>query len=327
MHDRLTFRSTFRARRVAFAATALLVATSADGRILETKLSQSSAAPVAIRCCSGFKNCYEGPSAVTKMHLLADGTTEEMIVAAWRAAQTRSHATGEGARQAVAERTDAQTGETTNRIEAARAALTNEAVLKLVKGGLSEDVVVKMIEGQPAKFSLLPDDLLALKRAGASDRVIAAMLDKNSGSGAAPAGAAKSTRSSSVRVGPKTPIRLVVEDTISSKTAKSGDIFRLAVADDVLIDGQVVLAKGAPAVGRIVSVKKKSFATHNGEIGLAVDSARAVDGRDVPLEGRITVGGEGIGFGRFGKNVEIGKGYLVNAVVASETEVKPQKAR
>ena len=35
-----------------------------------------------------------------------------------------------------------------------------------------------MIATQPGKFSITPDDLLALKRAGVSDKVIAAMLDK-----------------------------------------------------------------------------------------------------------------------------------------------------
>lgn len=62
--------------------------------------------------------------------------------------------------------------------EVAKAALTNDSIIKMIKGGLSADVVVRMIASQPCKFSVTPDDLLALKQAGVPDSVIAAMLDK-----------------------------------------------------------------------------------------------------------------------------------------------------
>ena len=47
-----------------------------------------------------------------------------------------------------------------------------------MKGGLSGDIVVKMIGSQAANFAVGPDDLLALKQAGVTDKVIAAMLDE-----------------------------------------------------------------------------------------------------------------------------------------------------
>lgn len=197
----------------------------------------------------------------------------------------------------------------------AQTVLTNESVVKMVKSGLSEGLVVNVIENQPGAYSLNPEELATLKAAGVSEKILAAMVSK----GATIAGSA--TTAGSVRLRLKTPVRLVLDEAVSSKTAKSGDTFKLAAGDDVLVDGRIVIAKGAPATGRITGMKKKSFATHNGSIEIAVDSVRAVDGRAVALEARVASGGEGAAFGHFGKDAELPMGYVVNAVVASETEI------
>src|SRR4051812_18606918 len=62
--------------------------------------------------------------------------------------------------------------------------LNNDAVIKLVKAGI-EDVVIGVIKQQPGNYSTSANDLVALKSAGLSDKVIAAMILKSS-SGEAP---------------------------------------------------------------------------------------------------------------------------------------------
>ncbi len=64
--------------------------------------------------------------------------------------------------------------------------LTNDSVLKMVKGGLGDDVIVSMIQNQPGQYDLTPDTLLALKKDGVSDKVLAAMAAKNNASAAPP---------------------------------------------------------------------------------------------------------------------------------------------
>lgn len=54
--------------------------------------------------------------------------------------------------------------------------LDNESVIKLVNSGLSEDRVANIIETQPGKYSLATEEIGALRKAGVSDRIIAAML-------------------------------------------------------------------------------------------------------------------------------------------------------
>ncbi|MGH9395086.1 MAG: tetratricopeptide repeat protein, partial [Terriglobales bacterium] len=56
--------------------------------------------------------------------------------------------------------------------------LDNATIVKLVKGGFSDAVVVKMIASQPGSYTTTPDALLSLKQSGVSDTVIAALLDK-----------------------------------------------------------------------------------------------------------------------------------------------------
>ena len=56
--------------------------------------------------------------------------------------------------------------------------LTNETVLKLVKAGIGEDTIVGMVNQQPGKYALSADDMIALKSAGVSDRIMAAMIVK-----------------------------------------------------------------------------------------------------------------------------------------------------
>ena len=68
--------------------------------------------------------------------------------------------------------------------------LNNESILKLHKAGLGEDMIVNMVNTQPGQYAVAVDDVVALKRAGVSENVIAAMMSKN---GAPPANSLPAT--------------------------------------------------------------------------------------------------------------------------------------
>ena len=72
---------------------------------------------------------------------------------------------------------------------AQQAALNNDAVVKLAKSGVGDELVVATINAQPGNYSLTTDDMLALKKAGVSDKVIGAMIVKANAPAAAPAAA------------------------------------------------------------------------------------------------------------------------------------------
>ncbi len=60
-------------------------------------------------------------------------------------------------------------------------ALTNDTIVRMSKAGLDDSVIVGTIQIQPGAFDTSPDDLIALKNAGVSQTVIAAMQARSAG--------------------------------------------------------------------------------------------------------------------------------------------------
>ena len=56
--------------------------------------------------------------------------------------------------------------------------MNNESVIKLIKAGLADDLVVATINAQPGAYDVSPEGLSALKTGGADDKIIAALLAK-----------------------------------------------------------------------------------------------------------------------------------------------------
>jgi hypothetical protein len=63
----------------------------------------------------------------------------------------------------------------------AQAPIDNEGVIKLVKSGMTEDMIISVIQQQPGSYVLGADDFVTLKAAGVSEKIIGAMLDKKKG--------------------------------------------------------------------------------------------------------------------------------------------------
>ena len=76
----------------------------------------------------------------------------------------------------VASRAQSRAGATAQSDPAGGELLTNAAVIKLVRAGFSEKVVIAIIRSRPARFDLAPDRLIELKKGGVGEKVILAML-------------------------------------------------------------------------------------------------------------------------------------------------------
>jgi hypothetical protein len=74
----------------------------------------------------------------------------------------------------------------------AQQTLDNDAVIKLAKAGLSDDLIITTIDASPGHYDISPDAMIALKAANLSDKVVAAIVLKANGvsSNAAPAAGA-----------------------------------------------------------------------------------------------------------------------------------------
>ncbi len=90
-----------------------------------------------------------------------------------------------------------------------------------------------------------------------------------------------------------TPLILKLSETVSSENRNAGDMVQFYVAEDVIVDDKVVIKRGAPARGEVLTTKKKEFAGQKGEVTLGIHDVEAVDGQRVRL--RSTKQGEGEG--------------------------------
>jgi hypothetical protein len=118
---------------------------------------------------------------------------------------------------------------------------------------------------------------------------------------------------------------LSLNDDVSSKTVKLGHTFALSVAYDVMLNGYIVIPKGARATGQV------SYRTGKGAFGKSAKmeiEMQYVDvgGRRIPLEGKFRQEGEGNTGATVGTAVAVGifSAFVTgrSAVFAKDREFK-----
>ena len=128
---------------------------------------------------------------------------------------------------------------------------------------------------------------------------------------------------------------VVTVDEITSKTAAEGDPLTFKVAEDVRIDGQVVIAKDSIVKGIVGQAKKAGMMGRGGSLGIRVESTLTVDNQKLKL--RSTKGKEGddktgttvalvvlfgpLGFLKKGKNAVIKPGTQIKVYTDEEKKV------
>ncbi len=96
-----------------------------------------------------------------------------------------------------------------------------------------------------------------------------------------------------------TPIRIKLEEEVSTKISTPGQKVQLVVIDDILAkDGKTILVKdGSPAIGYLNNIDEKDGGK-GGKLTVEITSVKAVDGTKIPLRGLQTKSGRnGIGLG------------------------------
>jgi hypothetical protein len=90
-----------------------------------------------------------------------------------------------------------------------------------------------------------------------------------------------------------TPIKLRLDRTVSSATAKVGDEVNFDVLEDVSVDGVVVIPKGSLALATVTVAQHKRSMGRAGKLNINIDSVRLADGEKDAL--RAAEGGNGHG--------------------------------
>jgi hypothetical protein len=79
----------------------------------------------------------------------------------------------------------------------AQRAMNDAEIVRLVEAGVSEQVIVNMINARPGSYDVSPDAIIALKKIGTSDKVIAAIVSKAPTPSIAPGASSAPTQPSS----------------------------------------------------------------------------------------------------------------------------------
>jgi hypothetical protein len=138
-----------------------------------------------------------------------------------------------------------------------------------------------------------------------------------------------------------TKVSLDFAQSLDSRTAHKGDIVNLRVQQDVVVNGQTVIPKGAPATASVAEVKKGKMFGRKAEIKINNLRVRAADGRQIALSryesgkrvdakapgaaagGLILLGPIGLAAGAFikGGHMVIKPGTEIDAVVQNDTPI------
>jgi outer membrane lipoprotein SlyB len=165
---------------------------------------------------------------------------------------------------------------------ATAAPMSNDDVIKMVKGGLGEATVIQAIDAAEAGFDTSPDGLVKLKQGGVSDTVIQRIMVKK---GAAPAVAPAATAAAPVspppcrECGTITGIREITKPGQASGVGAvaggvlGGVLGRSIGGRDHRTAGTVVGAAGGAVAGHMIEKKAKEGKTW--EIGVRFDDGNS----------------------------------------------------
>lgn len=133
-----------------------------------------------------------------------------------------------------------------------------------------------------------------------------------------------------------TPVVIAIDESVNSDKVSVGDRVSATVAGQVVIDGNVVIATGAPCHAKVTRAEKSGVLGSGGYVELQLVSVQAVDGSQVPLmSAQASKEGDDkvteavivavlcciLGLLIKGKSGEIPAGTTVNALTAGYTPV------
>jgi len=80
-----------------------------------------------------------------------------------------------------------------------------------------------------------------------------------------------------------TKVRLRSDQMISSSTAQAGQRISFTVAEDVEVDGNVIIERGAQATGTITKADHKKSFGRSGKLDFNMEYVKAANGEKIPL--------------------------------------------
>jgi hypothetical protein len=129
-----------------------------------------------------------------------------------------------------------------------------------------------------------------------------------------------------------TPVRMKLGRALSSADAQVGDEVDLEVSEDVVVDGLLVIAKGAIAAGVVNEAEPKKALGRGGKLGVLVRSVRLANNQEAVLRSGGEAKGTSSSAGMVipvmhGKDITLPKGAEITAYVNGDTRLKRENFR
>jgi len=159
--------------------------------------------------------------------------------------------------------------------------LTNADVLKMVEAQLPTEVVVEKIKASPCDFDTSPEALGSLKQAGVPDSLLLVMVMSPK---CAPQPQPPQPRRVAVAVPAGTVVELETAYTINSQLVRKGDAVSFRVVNPVIVDGQVVIERGAVGTAVVTRAERGGHFGRAGRIAWTMKEVTAADGSRIPLQ-------------------------------------------
>lgn len=214
-------------------------------------------------------------------------------------------------------------------------ALTNKDILDMVKKGLNESVIVKVIQASGTEFDTSPAAMTQMQSGGATLKVMDAMLKADaakrkaaasatSAAAAKPANAAEPDLNAGkylLKEGVEVSLKFAAD--VSSRYASPGDKVALTLVSDIKVGDVVVVKQGAKAVVVVTNAKKAGILPGStGELSLHLEQMTTSGGIRIRLRGAKGSVLTGIGQMKHG-NLDVDEGTPLTAYVDEEIWLPP----
>ncbi|MGC1365223.1 MAG: hypothetical protein WA829_05950 [Candidatus Acidiferrum sp.] len=217
-------------------------------------------------------------------------------------------------------------------------ALTNKDIMGMVKQGLSDSVIVKVIQASDTRFDTSPDAMTQMQSGGASVKVMDAMLKAEASkkkTAVEPAAAPSPATAGSAPVdahagkyllkeGTEVPLKFATDE--SSRYATEGDKVEFTLVSDIKVGDTLIVKQGAKAIGVVTHAKKSGMLPgSNGELSIQIKEIDSGTDR-IRLRGgrsREAVLGP-VGQIKHG-NIEVEEGTPLTAYVDEDIWLAPAK--
>ena len=157
-------------------------------------------------------------------------------------------------------------------------ALTNQSVIELTAAKVPDTVIVGQIRASKTRFDLSNPGIIQLTQAGVTPAVIEAMRHPSG----APAATPRATQQVPVAGGGS--FEIAPTEEVSGEPAP-GTALHFRTATDVVVDGAVVIAKGAAVTGQVLAPGKKiPLVRRVGKARFELIDVVAVDGSKVKVK-------------------------------------------